>query len=144
MGFLRYWTISNIPLFLLATPMLLLLWRSSLWGIKTPWIADKDRPLTKADQATSPAATESLLIRFAVPQGLLAVLALTNYHVQIINRISSGYPVWYWYLVCLVLNRVGGSPSASKSNRLFSVVVQGMVVYALIQAVLFGSFLPPA
>ena len=138
MGFLRYWTISNIPLFLLAMPMLLLLWRSSMWAMKFPWTVEK------LGQASPPTPTDSLLIRFAVPQGLLAVMALTNYHVQIINRISSGYPVWYWYLACLVLNCVGPSLSPSKANHRFAVVVQGMVIYALIQGVLFGSFLPPA
>lgn len=118
--------------------MLLLLWRSSMWAMKLPWTVDK------LSQPTPPTPTDSLLIRFAVPQGLLAVMALTNYHVQIINRISSGYPVWYWYLACLVLNCVGASLSPSKANHRFAVVVQGMVIYALIQAVLFGSFLPPA
>lgn len=118
--------------------MLLLLWRSSMWAMKLPWTVDK------LSQPTPPTPTDSLLIRFAVPQGLLAVMALTNYHVQIINRISSGYPVWYWYLACLVLNCVGASLSPSKAKHRFAVVVQGMVIYALIQAVLFGSFLPPA
>ena len=138
MGFLRYWTLSNIPLFLLATPMLLLLLRSSRWAMKLPWTIDS------VGQARYPTPTDSLLIRFAVPQGLLAVMALTNYHVQIINRISSGYPVWYWYLACLALNCVGASLSPSKAKHRFAVVVQGMVICALIQAVLFGSFLPPA
>lgn len=144
MGFLRYWTVSNIPLFLLAAPMLFILCRAFIWALKMPWVAEKERPLTVIDQAMSPTATDSLLIRLAVPQGLLAVMAFTSYHVQIINRISSGYPLWYWYLVCSVLHRVRESPSTAKQNRLLAIVMQGMVVYGLIQAVLYGSFLPPA
>lgn len=143
-GFLRYWTVSNIPLFLLAAPMLITLLLSSFWALKMPWTTDKDRPLTPTDQALSPAVTDSLLIRLAVPQGLLAVMAFTSYHVQIVNRISSGYPLWYWYLVCLVVSRVTNSPAKAKPTRLFAIAVQGMVIYGLIQAVLFGSFLPPA
>lgn len=107
-------------------------------------MVDKDRPLTPTDQAISPTVTDSLLIRLAVPQGLLAVMAFTSYHVQIVNRISSGYPLWYWYLVCLVVSRVTKPPAKAKPTRLFAIAVHGMVIYGLIQAVLFGSFLPPA
>lgn len=78
------------------------------------------------------AVRQSLVLRLAIPQGILAVMALTNLHVQIINRICSGYPVWYWFLAAL-----GGT-------RAFGVSVKAMTLYAGIQAVLFGSFLPPA
>src|SRR5436305_15303979 len=46
--------------------------------------------------------TSKCLRKFAIPQFLLTVLALTNYHVQIIMRISSGYVVWYWWLATIV------------------------------------------
>ncbi|PYH93000.1 DUF409 domain protein [Aspergillus ellipticus CBS 707.79] len=143
-GFLRYWTASNIPLFLLAMPMLAILCRSSLWAldVAVPFIFP--RALSGVDQASSSATTASLLLRLAVPQGLLAVMALTSYHVQIINRISSGYPLWYWYLVYLVSGNWGQSRPALHGSRTFTVAVRGMVAYALIQATLFGSFLPPA
>ena len=143
-GFLRYWTVSNIPLFLLAAPLLILLVYSSMWALKLPWMTAKDRPMTLVDQTVSPSATDSLLIRLAVPQGLLAIMAFTSYHVQIINRISSGYPLWYWYLVCMVLSRVRNPSGAAKPTRWFAIGVQSMIIYGLIQAVLFGSFLPPA
>lgn len=84
-----------------------------------------------------------MLFRLAVPQGLLAIMALTSYHVQIINRISSGYPLWYWWLVSTAMDGWQG-PRESRSRSLFSVATQAMVGYALIQGVLFGSFLPPA
>ena len=82
-----------------------------------------------------------MLARLAVPQGLLAVMAFTSYHVQIINRISSGYPLWYWYLVT---SAVDLSSSTPKHSRTLVAAVYSMVAYALIQGVLFGSFLPPA
>lgn len=82
-----------------------------------------------------------MLARLAVPQGLLAVMAFTSYHVQIINRISSGYPLWYWYLVT---SAVDLSSSTPKQSRTLVAAVYSMVAYALIQGVLFGSFLPPA
>ncbi|KAJ5544937.1 hypothetical protein N7535_006676 [Penicillium sp. DV-2018c] len=126
-GFLRYWTVSNIPLFLLAAPMLAILCRSSLWALRSP-----------SSSSTSPG---SMLTRLAVPQGLLAIMALIGYHVQIINRISSGYPLWYWYLVT---SAVDLGSSSLKQSRTLAVAVYSMVGYALIQGVLFGSFLPPA
>lgn len=82
-----------------------------------------------------------MLIRLAVPQGLLAVLALTSYHVQIVNRISSGYPVWYWFIAFSAMDSL---QDHRKGHRYLSLAAQAMVGYALIQAVLFGSFLPPA
>jgi len=82
-----------------------------------------------------------MLTRLAIPQGILAVMAFTSYHVQIINRISSGYPVWYWYLVT---SAIEFESSSLNRSRTLVVAVYSMVAYALIQGVLFGSFLPPA
>lgn len=83
--------------------------------------------------------TKALLLRLAVPQVLLSGLAVTSYHVQIINRVSSGYPLWYWYIAHQILG-----DSGIKHRRTFALALQGSVIYGLIQAVLFGSFLPPA
>lgn len=80
--------------------------------------------------------------RLAVTQLILAILALTSYHVQIITRISSGYPLWYLYIASQMVKR---SPITLAGFSL-SVrhVVIWMVVYALLQASLFAAFLPPA
>lgn len=73
----------------------------------------------------------------AVPQLALAVLAITTYHVQIITRISSGYPLWYVWLA--LANSLG-----FERPQLLRVVVGWMVLYAMIQAGLYATFLPPA
>lgn len=140
MGFLKYWTVPNIPLFLLAIPMLLTLCLSSIWALNMA-INRQRHPSSVASRPADP-----LLIQLAVPQGLLAVMAFTSYHVQIVNRISSGYPVWYWYLASQLLDYFAESKSSktNKYGRIVPIVVQLMVGYGLIQAVLFGSFLPPA
>lgn len=72
----------------------------------------------------------------AAMQTLLAVLAITNYHVQIISRVSSGYPVWCWWVAsCL----------ADEKRRAWGYgVTVFIVMYASIQGALFASFLPPA
>ncbi|KAJ5107979.1 hypothetical protein N7456_004654 [Penicillium angulare] len=136
-GFLRYWTVSNIPLFILAAPILFILCKSSLWAIRAPSTLRSE----SGNQVSSPLSPGSMLCRLAVTQGLLAVLALTSYHIQILNRISSGYPLWYWYLVSIGLE---GLQDPRKSHRSLALAAQAMVAYALIQGVLYGSFLPPA
>jgi phosphatidylinositol glycan class V len=99
--------------------------------------------------------TRRLLRSLAVPQFLLAVLALTSYHVQIITRLSSGYCVWYFWLAALLTetsNFVFTDNSQSPKNfaateiGLFgpTEVIRYMVLYAAVQAGLYSSFLPPA
>lgn len=78
-----------------------------------------------------------LVVRSMVfAQVLLVGLAITNYHVQIITRLSSGYPAWYWWVAACL--------RSPKTRDVGSGLVVFMVMYALIQAVLFASFLPPA
>jgi len=130
-GFLRYWTLSNLPLFLLAAPMLLLLIRSSIWGVAKFSIAGET----------------GIVTRLAYPQLLLAVMALLSYHVQIITRLSSGCVVWYWWIAEeLVIGR-GGLGMKDRGWSILSndkAIVRYMVMYGLIQCVLYAGFLPPA
>lgn len=78
----------------------------------------------------------TFVLTLAMIQTLVAVLAITNFHVQIINRLSSGYPVWYWW--------VANSLSNGETRKTGSMVVVFMIMYASIQGGLFASFLPPA
>lgn len=81
--------------------------------------------------------------RFALPQFILAVLALTSYHVQIINRLSSGYPVWYWWLAMMIVDQPEVRLYGRKWNTA-KVGLRWMVLQAIVQGGLFSSFLPPA
>ena len=130
-GFLRYWTPGNIPLFFLATPVIYLLIKSGVDMLQAPSAISK-----KDVDANTSAARESLIRSVALSQLILAALAVTNYHVQIITRISSGYPLWYFWLASKL-----GDPKGSAFGRK-SVIF--MVMYAAIQGALFASFLPPA
>ncbi|KAK4166648.1 GPI mannosyltransferase 2 [Cladorrhinum sp. PSN259] len=127
-GFLRYWTLPNIPLFLLAAPMLAILVKS---GVDQLTLA---REPQQQQETSESAQLFALLQSTAAIQVILAVLAMTMYHVQIITRISSGYPLWYWWL----------AGRLSRGEKTASHIVKFMVVYASIQGVLFASFLPPA
>lgn len=88
---------------------------------------------------------DDLLRRLAVPQLVLAVITLTSYHVQIITRLSSGYPVWYWWLANLIIEDHSASPLIqTRRKKLGLFLVKWMIMYAVIQGGLFASFLPPA
>ncbi|KAF4122112.1 GPI mannosyltransferase 2 [Geosmithia morbida] len=133
-GFLRYWTSNQIPLFVLASPVLALLIVSGLQVSQNPrWVL----PLVPA----AGDAQRRLFVRaLAGTQAFVALLAITNYHVQIVNRLSSGYVVWYWWIAAWVLSQRGNSGDGSFGSG----VVIFFVMYAGIQACLFASFLPPA
>lgn len=131
-GFLRYWTLSNIPLFLLAAPMLAILVKSGLDHLVPAGRLSAEKKAAAPPEVSGCLAT--LVRAAATTQVMLAVLALSTYHVQIISRVSSGYPLWYWWLAGSI---VGG-------QKLGSQIVVFMVMYASIQGALFVSFLPPA
>ncbi|TKA77635.1 hypothetical protein B0A49_04199 [Cryomyces minteri] len=132
-GFLRYWTLSNAPLFLLAAPMLYVLISTALVApsfVTSPSAADyRDfQPLEDQQTGTSQSSASRettvtntsarhCLRRLAVPQLVLAVLALTNFHVQIVNRIASGYPVWYLGIAVML----DDAQSSCQSGTLISV-----------------------
>lgn len=75
----------------------------------------------------------SIIRNMAVQQLFLVTMTLTTAHVQIITRISSAYPVWLWYLA-----------ESVREGRLVGIFVKFMVLYSMIQAGLYASFLPPA
>lgn len=142
-----YWTISNIPLFLLAAPMLYIMARAASLAIAGRCDGNLAKEIGKPEERSSKTdATDelankrrdALLFRLALPQLTLALLALTTFHVQIITRISSGYPLWYLVLAREITDE------DMKRTRFTEWTVRWMVMYALIQGVLFASFLPPA
>ncbi|KAK3503404.1 GPI mannosyltransferase 2 [Neurospora crassa] len=171
-GFLRYWTLPNIPLFLLAAPMLAILVKSALDQLSqqsstaTATVAinsdakstSSASPDTPSSGSVTPSNPESpttaqqqrmqiLMRSAAAEQVLLAVLAVSTYHVQIITRISSGYPLWYWWLAQQLIgdgDMQQQQQQQQKKKQLGKAIVVFMVMYAAIQGVLFTSFLPPA
>lgn len=143
-GLFQYWTIPNIPLFLLATPMLSLISLSSIWAFKTPLQPPASKSgKTKQKRSASNSATTRVLKTIAVIQAILGAMTFLTAHVQIITRIASGYPVWYWYIASKTTTTTqtkAGSSSSSSSKW----TIRWMIMYAIIQGSLFASFLPPA
>ncbi|KAF8540710.1 GPI mannosyltransferase 2 [Trichophaea hybrida] len=142
-GPFRYWTLSNLPLFLLATPTLVVLLQSGAWGLQLSTRHHqegqrKNRVGVWADAQMNP----DIVNRLAVAQFLLAVMAIIAYHVQIITRLSSGYVVWYWWIAVKIMDE--GRQTVPGSTGGSSWILRWMVMYSLIQGVLFAGFLPPA
>jgi phosphatidylinositol glycan class V len=90
-----------------------------------------------------------MISRLAVIQIILAAMAVLSYHVQIITRLSSAYVVWYWWVgICLLdegcaMKRSTGKGDAGCQSKSIW-IVRWMVMYGLVQGVLFAGFLPPA
>ncbi|KAG4027814.1 hypothetical protein MFRU_027g01020 [Monilinia fructicola] len=138
-GLFNYWTLSNIPLFLLAMPMIIILGVSSNWGIRD----SHSQPISVASKKKTNLPVNGIqhtdkvqIVRnLALSQLLLTLYTVTCGHVQIITRISSSYPVYLWYMAILLAKGHG----ATVRN-----VGRFMIIYAGIQSGLFSSFLPPA
>jgi phosphatidylinositol glycan class V len=134
-GLFRYWKKSNIPLFLLAAPMLYVLVRSGIAQLVSKAVFAKGPEFERQQRIAW------LVKSAAAAQVGVALLTLTSHHVQIITRMASGYPLWYlWLAGCLGRD----SKAVAKGGFPGGGFLIFMVMYASIQAVLFASFLPPA
>lgn len=148
-GFLKYWTFSNLPLFILAWPMLCLMGYSALSAYQGTTLSrlrimkHQNMAATNGTGNTDLIYDQGIAKRVAMPQLILAALALTSYHVQIITRLSSGYPLWYWWLASIIIDS-HELDVFTRKWRPGKTIIRWMVMYALIQGGLFASFLPPA
>ena len=146
-GLFRYWTLSNLPLFLLAIPMLSLLIYSSVTTLLSghaPPVHGHSVPHT----GDTPDSKHRLpvtcdLPELALPQLVLALAAATSFHVQIINRIASGYPLWYLTVAAWLVDERAGLQGNAQAG-LGQWAVRAMILYSMIQGMLFANFLPPA
>lgn len=83
------------------------------------------------------------LPELALPQLVLALAAASSFHVQIINRIASGYPIWY-VTVATWLTSKHADPRHEPQQKYGNWTVRAIIIYSMIQGMLFASFLPPA
>ncbi|KAF2739612.1 GPI mannosyltransferase 2 [Polyplosphaeria fusca] len=144
-GLFRYWTMSNLPLFLLAAPVLWVLCSTSVTILRSLELdVTKSRARTRGSMGSElSGASFCSHPQLALPQLVLAMMAMTSFHVQIINRLSSGYPMWYMVIAGCILDPTMMT-NAKSSQRLSQQVVRGTVVYSVLQGILYASFLPPA
>lgn len=146
-GLFRYWNLSNLPLFVLAAPTVWLLFISSATHLRScvqNLLHGNANPGTgKGTMVKDASFAICKLPELALPQLLLVVLAVTSFHVQIVNRIASGYPVWYLMIATWVVDSQH-QDSTKRHPRKAQWFVRGIVIYCLVQGMLFANFLPPA
>lgn len=129
-GFLQYYTSNNIPNFIIAAPMILLIWKSV-------------RTLESRYYFMS-------LISYYHYTIIFLLVAMFNFHVQILVRISGFLALPYWYLALKLVefnnkNKLIGKVFNSNKLEFFDKsIITWMFLYPLIQSVLFAAFLPPA
>ncbi|KAG1724094.1 glycosyltransferase family 76 protein [Suillus paluster] len=140
-GFLRYWTVSNIPNFIFALPAVLHIfvfcwfYLSNLPAI-IPHIIPQIR--SKTNNVPPPQLDSSFLSPSLLPH-VLHALALTsiltfNAHVQISLRLLPSLPITYWAAARLMLDL----PKWGKAWVTWS------VLWGALSCVLWAVFLPPA
>jgi len=136
MGLFRYWTVPNIPLFLLAMPMFFVMTASGFWAIRVNPIQKRKTAAASKNITYSSPHRVQVFRNLAVIQLFLTLFTFTTAHVQIITRLSSAYPILVWYLTMAIVDR--------KEGWLAKHCINFMVIYPIVQGGLFASFLPPA
>ncbi|KAG1799794.1 glycosyltransferase family 76 protein [Suillus plorans] len=141
-GFLRYWTVSNIPNFMFALPVLLNVFAFCWFYLSNlpaiiphiaPRIRSKKNDVPPPPQLDSPFLSPSLLPH--VLHALALTLILTfNAHVQISLRLLPSLPLTYWAAARLMLDL----PKWGKAWVTWS------VLWGALSCVLWAVFLPPA
>ncbi|KDQ15752.1 glycosyltransferase family 76 protein [Botryobasidium botryosum FD-172 SS1] len=133
-GFLRYWTISQLPNFLLAAPVLLLLLYTTAVHLKSSY-----RMLINGRQAEGLADQGGIfglpgLLPHAIHAFIFTCILLFASHTQIILRLASSLPYTYWSAANLFLSH----PTWAKAWVAWS------LVWGAVSLVLWAAFLPPA
>ncbi|KLO18377.1 glycosyltransferase family 76 protein [Schizopora paradoxa] len=142
-GLFKYWTISQIPNFLLAAPVLILLFASSIYHAKNSLVLQfrlllvGQPPLTRnTEPILQPAVAP-----YAIHAFVLSVTLLTSAHVQIALRLASSLPFTYWAAGNLWVRASRSEASDRNYGRWWTT---WSIVWSLISLVLWSTFLPPA
>ncbi|TDL24179.1 glycosyltransferase family 76 protein [Rickenella mellea] len=140
-GFLRYWTVSQIPNFIISTPVLVLLLYSSTYHIYyslLPRLRSRISPATTTPPSLHQKSISPLLSPQITPHAIyaliLTLMLLFAAHTQIILRLAAAIPFTYWSAAHLWLEH----PRCAKAWTAWS------VVWGAVSLVLWGTFLPPA
>ncbi|KIK95235.1 glycosyltransferase family 76 protein [Paxillus rubicundulus Ve08.2h10] len=139
-GFLRYWTLSNIPNFILASPVLLNVYVFCAFYLsRLPRIfASLAPPVPPKEDDTSDSNPSLFLAPSLLPHvlhGLALTLVLTfSAHVQISLRVLPSLPMTYWAAARLLIER----PKLGKAW------VGWSIVWGALSCILWAVFLPPA
>ncbi|AET40063.1 GPI-anchor transamidase GPI18 Ecym_5301 [Eremothecium cymbalariae DBVPG len=120
-GFLNYWSLNNVPNFVLSLPNIVLIWYSTIY-FSYQYPLESLRPLVYITR-------------------LLLIILTFFAHVQIINRVFTFIPLHLWYLSDRLIKTTG---YAKGDDKLVYLYIHWLFFWIPLQTVLFAAFLPPA
>ncbi|SCU84415.1 LAMI_0C07404g1_1 [Lachancea mirantina] len=123
-GFLKYWTLANIPNFLIALPNVVVLWYSTIY-FSHQYPCRNLKPL--------------IMITWAFLAGVIFFA-----HVQIVNRIGNFLPLHVWYLADRMNKSKKESVKVNGDDMLVKFYFLWLIFWVPLQTILFATFLPPA
>ena len=129
-GFLRYWTINQLPNFILAAPTLSLIFAYCFHHLR------KMLPELDFSNNSSPSRSfrSPTIDPHAIHATIFCFILLVASHTQIVLRQAGSIPLNYWAAAWLV----------SEHHTLSRLWVTWSVLWSLISIVLWSTFLPPA
>ncbi|KAG7090839.1 hypothetical protein E1B28_009921 [Marasmius oreades] len=122
-GFFRYWTVAQIPNFVIAAPPIISITAFSVCVLKQ-----------QLDKTTVSPFARCSLIPHAMHALIFCSTLLFSAHVQIVLRQASSMPLTYWAAAWLVMEY-------PQFGRWW---VGWSVVWGVISVILWSAFLPPA
>lgn len=126
-GFLKYWTLNNIPNFLFAIPNLIIIAYASFYYT---WIYPY-----------------SSLKPIIIISNIFLFVMLFIANVQIINRVSSFIPLHLWYIADRLIKISSKKITDSHPKNddiLVKAYIYWIIIWIPLQTILFANFLPPA
>ena len=146
-GFLQYFRVSQLPNFLLATPICILVFLgvnrlatadSFLSVVK--WLGFKD--IVETQECFTTILKLSRTFVYACHISFLTVFGIFNVHVQILTRmLCSSSPFVYWTVAELLLNQNSSTPRFKKSRIIYFVFAY-FILYNLLGLFLHTNFYP--
>ena len=140
-GFLRYFTLNQVPLFVLSAPVLALSFVATYAFFSSNWrfIWAHLRGHRPSMRAERPALHVALTPHYIL-HTILSFLLLFASHVQICLRLAATNPVIFWWAADLVQ-----ADSASKTRQKWGRRwLHYSIIWGSIALVLWAGFYPPA
>ncbi|KAF9484473.1 mannosyltransferase [Pholiota conissans] len=131
-GVLRYWTVSQLPNFVIASPTLLLIFAFILHHFRNGSLLQLSK--SKSCSQVNTVFQNSSITPHALHATIFASILLFASHTQIVLRLASSMPLIYWAAAWLVTYH----PTFGKAWVLWS------VLWGTTSIVLWAAFLPPA
>jgi phosphatidylinositol glycan class V len=138
-GLFRYWTLQQVPNFIISAPPLLSIFYFSFHYItRSRLLHSVSQSLTKSKDSPPTLPTSPFLSLSLAPHVLHALFLTTTLlfasHTQIILRLGPSMPLTYWAAAWLVVER-------PHWGRWW---ISWSVIWSAVSVVLWSSFLPPA